>query len=86
MCTGQLINLMFPFNVFKQDSVREKKQKTMKEKEVCDPWGISMVASHFSAVFFYCIPCRRSRFSQDLTWLQGLLYTSSRSVSCFQPR
>lgn len=27
----------------------------MKEKEVCDPWGISMVASHFSAVFFFLL-------------------------------
>lgn len=66
-------------------------KKTMKEKEACDPRGISLVASHFSAIFFffffYCIPCRRSRFPQDLTaWLRGLLYTGSGPVSCFQPR
>lgn len=101
MCTGQLINLMFAFNdrtvsergcqnlfdVFKQDAGRKK---TMKEKEACDPRGISLVTSHFSAVFFfffYCIPCSRSRFPQDLTaWLRGLLYTGSGPVSCFQPR
>lgn len=35
----------------------------------------------------YCIPCRRSGFSRDLTQgCKGLLNTSSGSVSCSQPR
>lgn len=42
----------------------------------------------FLLFFFCCIPCRRSRFSQDLTngCQASCTPTSSGSVRCFQPR